>query len=503
MRKNHIDKTHYLSYVVIGESGMGPELLREPQEERDEGMRSISRSSKCWSRRLAFAGVMLAVAMVCPPAHAVNYSPGTAIMVYIHGFDNDGWTYTNVYGDDSTIDDIAEPVNQIASFTGRPTNIANPTAPNQVCGATYYGATPPAWYTSGDIAEDNALSNTYVPRYALRMAKYIKHVITRSGATSAIILSGSFGTEITRYMIEHNLCNLASDQLISRWMPIVGVMQGNWAASSINYDLLGPIFGEDPSPDIDCMQYGWVDSNISAHATMNSPYFGPIIINQFVATADGDGYITALCNQPNDGTNNVSDCKFNGYTTTAALHAATDGVLQMPGLAYYPTVHTGIVDDLGMWAGVVSAAENNIRVTITLTSFYAKVNGDLFGDSEWAFSARTKSPRAQTLWGVTNPMSNLKMEDGVSIKLDMKKGNTRYPNWVVFDMIIPPGESQLNFEFNPYELDFFNKFYDEYEIGSTKNMGLTTATLTGSTTTFTLSNGNYSATFSVAIKAVY
>jgi len=448
------------------------------------------------------AGLVMVFAAVALPAHAVNYNPSTAIMVYIHGFDNDGWTYTNVYGDDSMIDDIAEPVNQIAAFTGRPTNFQNPTAPNQVCGATYYGSVPPSWYTPEDVAADNAMP-AGVPRYALRMAKYIKHVIDRSGATSAIILSGSFGCEITRYLIEHNLCNLASDQLISRWMPIVGVVQGNWAASSINYDLLGPIFGENPSPDIDHMQYSWVDANISAHATMNSPYYGPIIINQFVATADGDGYITALCNQPNDGTCNVSDEKFSGYTTAAALHPTTDGVLQMPGLAYYPTVHTGIVDHMGMWAGVVSAAENNIRVTITLTQFYAKVNGDLLGNSEWAFSARTYAPRAATLWGVTAPMCDINMSDGVSILLKMKKGQTQYPNWTVFDMIVPPGESQLNFQFNAYELDFFNKFYDMYEIGSTRDMGLTSATLTGATSTFTLSNSNYSATFVVTIKAVY
>jgi hypothetical protein len=451
---------------------------------------------------MVFAGVVLAVAMSSPLALAVNYTPGTSIMVYIHGFDNDGWTYTNVYGDDSTIDDIAGPVNQIAAFTGRPTNIADPTAPNQVCGATYYGTVAPAWYTATDIAEDSAAVSS-VPRYALRMAKYIDHVLARSGATSAIILSGSFGTEITRYMIENNLCNLASDQMISRWMPIVGVMQGNWAASSINYDLLGPIFGEDPSPDIDHMQYDWVDANISAHATMNSPYFGPIIITQFVATDDGDGYITALCNQPNDGTNNTDDEKFSGYTTTAALHATTDGVLQMPGLAYYPTQHTGIVDHMGMWAGVVSAAENNIRVTVTMTSFYSKTNGDLFGNSEWVFSTTMTSPRAQTLWGVTSPMTDVNYSDGVSPLVELKKGNTRYPNWVVFDMIIPAGESQLNFWMNAYELDFFNKFYDMYEIGSTKNMGATSTVITGSTSTFTVSNSNYSATFSVAIKAVY
>ena len=283
----------------------------------------------------------------------------------------------------------------------------------------------------------------------------------------------------------------------------MGVLCGNWAGSNLNWEDLGPIFGETGSPDIANMEYSWIDANTSAHNTMNSSYYGPIIITQFVATADGDGYITALCNQPNDGTNNVSDEYFHGYTTTAALHAATDGTLQMPGLAYYPTVHTGIVDHMGMWAGVVAAAENNIRVTITLTSFKAKVNGDLLGNGEWVFSARTTSPRAQTLWGVTVPMCDLNYSDGVSPLFKLKKGNITYPNSVVFDMIIPPGESQLNFAFNAYELDWFNKFYDIYEIGSTKDMGLLTAVITGSTSTFTLSNGNYEAVFSVAIKAVY
>jgi len=47
-------------------------------------------------------------------------------------------------------------------------------------------------------------------------------------------------------MIEHNPLNLCSDQMISGWTPVVGVVRGNWAAAEgSNLSLLQPgtIFG--------------------------------------------------------------------------------------------------------------------------------------------------------------------------------------------------------------------------------------------------------------------
>ena len=453
-----------------------------------------------------FAAVALAFALMSSMAYAVSYNPATSIVVYVHGFDNNGWTYTNVYGDDSTIEDIAGPVNQIAAFLGRPTNISNPAAPNQVCGATYYGTQSPAWYTAADIAADNA-AGACVPKYALRMAKYIQHVLQRSGASSAIVLGGSFGGEITRYMIENNVCSLASTQMISRWMPIVGVVRGNWAASSINYDLLGPIFGEDPSPDIDCMQYSWISSNISANTTLNSTYFAPMLISQFCATDDNDGYITALNNNANDGTNMTSDEYFSGYSTTAALHAATDGTLQMPGIAYYPTVHTGIVDHMGMWAGVAAAASNNKRVTIKLSRFKAlKTNESwLLGNGEWVFNANTVSPMAATLYGVTAPMCDIRWENGASPMWRLAKNGQVTPNTILFDMIVPPGETSLTLTFNAWELDNKYPFYNIIEISGNSNMGTKVVTIstTANSTVSVVQTGNFEADFTTTIKNVY
>jgi hypothetical protein len=465
-------------------------------------MGKASRSAKFW----AFAAIALAFALAGPLAHAVNYNTNTSIIVWVHGFDNDGWTYTNLYGDDDASNgDVYGPVTQIATFLGRPTAYTDATAPNQVCGATYYGSVAPSWYTSTDIAQDNAVSG--VPRYALRMAKYIQHVLARSGATSAIVIGGSFGGEITRYMIEHNLCSLCSNQMISRWLPIVGVVRGNWAASSINYNLLGPIFGEDPSPDIDHMQYSWVNANISANTTMNSAYFGPMIIHEFMATDDTDGYITALNNNPNDSTNMVTDEYFAGYTTTAALHAATDGTLQMPGTAFYPTEHSDVADHMGMWASVAAFASNNQRVTVKLSRFKALTTNDSWiqGKGEFVYRAITTSPRANTLYGVTQPVCDINWNNGVSPKFSLAKNATVYPNSVLFDQIVPPGETSVSLSFNVWELDNKYSFYNIIELSSNSDLGTQVRSIstTAGSVISVVQTGKWEADFTTTIKSVY
>ena len=186
--------------------------------------------------------VALGLALLAPVAQAVaqpiNFNPATTITVYIHGFDASGWNSTWLAGDDSENSDACgmwNDINTLSRVMGAPTWAVDPTAPNCMCAATYYGSTLPAWYSAQDIAEDNALNGTTVPQYALREAKYIRHCLNRApGATSAHVISASFGSEVARYMIEHNLCNLCSDHLISRWSPVVGVLRGCWLAGTLN-----------------------------------------------------------------------------------------------------------------------------------------------------------------------------------------------------------------------------------------------------------------------------
>lgn len=434
---------------------------------------------------------------------AVNYNPATTVVVYVHGFDMDGWDRVGVYGDDETSGGVLDAVNQIAALAGQPTWQTNPTAPNQVAGCTYYGDTAPAWYTPADIAED-AATPTCVPRYALRVAKYVQHVLNRApSATGVTLLAGSFGGEITRYLIEHDLLGLASTQKICRWIPVVGVIRGNWAASNAP-DWLAEIFGAD-SPDIDDMQYDWVNSHISANTTMNTALFAPMIITQYCATHDPDGYITTLTNDPNDAVNMYTDEFFASYSTSAALHQATDGTLQMPGKAMLPTQHSDIADDPGLWAGAVSAATNNKRVTTVMTRIKALTNGDWWGgNGEYVFNFQVTSPRAATLYGCTSPITNMRYNDGVSPLIEVKKGETKYPNLAFVDQIVPPGETQLNAVLECYELDNHVTYYDMWEIGSTSNMGSFTFTINASSNgVVTLSNSKMQFDFTTTIRNVY
>jgi hypothetical protein len=302
-------------------------------------------------------------------------------------------------------------------------------------------------------------------------------------------------------MIEHNLLNLCSDGMISRWSPVVGVLRGNWAASTgSNLSLLplGTIFGVSNAddPDIPQMNYDWVDANISAHNTLNSPYFGPMVINQFTATDDDAGYITLLNNNANDNMNMNTDEHFAGYSTSAALHPATDGTLQMPGLAFYRNTHTGangIRNNTAMWASLAAAAQNNKRVTIKLSRLKA-LAGDTLGNGEWVYHSQVYSPRSAALYGNTRPVSDLAWEDGVSPKFSLAQNETITPNTALFDMIIPPGETQLQLNLSLEELDNQYTYYGVVEISGNSTMG--TFNLTISTTedsTVTVSNGNLEA----------
>jgi len=450
---------------------------------------------------LLCAGLLLLLA--CSTAGAVNYNPNTTVIVYIHGFDMSGWNSTGVYGDDVWDDDL----NLFASILGQPTWQTNPTAPNQIAATTYYGQIPPAWYTSQDIADVNA-QPLYVPRYAMRCAKYIKHVIDRSpGCTGALVLGGSFGAEISRYMIEKNFCNLASEQKICKWATAVGVVTGNWAASNVP-SWLASLFGAD-SPDIQQMTYDWVNANISARTTMNSAYFGPMVIGSWIATNDADDYITALCNKPNDGTNLCEDCFFWGYSTASALHQATDGTLQMPGKSFGHTVHTGIIDNQGAWAGLASFVKNNKRVTMTVTRLQCLTTGDSWiqGKGEMVVNASVTSPMANTLWGITAPMQYLITEGGMAPGVyAFSKNETKYPNCVIFDQIVPPGETSLTLSMWVDELDWHTEFYNVWEnpFGSDKNLGTVTVSApVGSTNSIYLSCGNWNADVQVAVRNVY
>jgi hypothetical protein len=446
-------------------------------------------------------------ALMASSTQGADYNPATTVIVYVHGHSPSGYLETGTFGDD-TNSHLDEPniVNNLADVLSAPTWQTGPTAPNHVAATTYYGTQAPSWYSPEDVAED-AATPLSVPRYALRVAKYIQHVMDRSGATGCTLISGSFGAEVCRYMIEYDVCGLASSQKIVRWMPVVGVVNGAWAASFTSDWFQEEILG-DASPEADEMKYEWVRDNISnPRNQMNSAFYGPMIITQFCGSNDELGALTLFSNEPNDGILLCADEQFSGYSTTAALHAATDGTLQMPGRVYLPDAHgPAIATDPGLWAGVAAAATNNKRVTIKMTRFKAKSNFDILGASEYVFDFTVTSPQAATLYGITAPIQNAGYAHGVSPMRVLSKGQTVSPsNDRIFDQIVPPGETSLSVHLHVWELDAWTAYYDMWEPGpaSTDVSHWTRSIPITGNSTITVTGTNCEADITTTVRDVY
>ena len=217
-----------------------------------------------------------------------RHNPNNTVTVYVHGFSGHGAGKTGkVYG----ADEYESFMNDIPTFLGLPT-INNPKDENKtnVFAATgYYGDTPPSYYTKQDIEDVKKVTEEFgggIPRYALILAKYSRHLMQRTGAKQVNYVSGSMGALVTRYLIEKNLEGLAGKKKIARWLTLEGVVNGNYAAS--NNDLLKIVkLFEQPNIDVDHMSSEWIENNLATGRKIaTSPYYKDILIGHETSTKD-------------------------------------------------------------------------------------------------------------------------------------------------------------------------------------------------------------------------
>jgi hypothetical protein len=153
-------------------------------------------------------------------------------------------------------------------------------------------------------------------------------------------------------------------------------------------------------------------------------------------------------------------------------------------------------------------SHNNVRVTAILTRVQALSTGDsLFqGRGEWVFSASVNSPRAAALYGATQPLNHFIRQGGIPPLLRFGRNETQFPNLVLFDQIVPPGETELRLTLWAEELDWLPKFYRVFEnpFGSNRNMGSFDAILpTIGPSVMRLMNGNMDLDVTVSVRTVY
>ena len=270
------------------------------------------------------------------------------VTIYIHGYSKSGYKRDGVYGDDN-YDPMIDTIVEMTGFATTSTYDENST--NIIAITPYYGNTSPVYYTPKDKRDIDAAQNG-IPRYALIIAKFARHIMTTTKSDKVNFLSVSMGSLVTRYLIEKDLEHLASEKKISRWLSLEGVIKGNIAASADNLLSLVNEF-EKQSPDVAQMDYDWINNNLDT----KSPYYHDIQIG--FESSTNDNASKALLSwwmrsnqhfKANDGVQIVEDTYFKADNPHAFFHSN----------------HYTLADNQAAWGYAATFLTSKKRVRLTL-----------------------------------------------------------------------------------------------------------------------------------------
>ena len=412
-----------------------------------------------------------------------SHNPNTTATIVIHGFNPDGVDLEGVFGEDVLDNSL---LYQVAEFAGLPVNDGSSTLPpNVIATTTYYGSTPPSYYTSQDITQLDAVTNQYgggIPRYALIIAKYAEHIMNRSGAHQVNIVSASMGSFVGRWLIEKNSGQLANEGKIARWLSLEGVLCGNWAASNDLVQDLWDDFGT-PSVDVEQMNYAWVEANLhSPRNEADNPLYSDILIGMEMSSRDtaGNGILTDIMLlvgdfHANDGVVTVDDAYFASMTPQSKFNSlpATSSWMHVNHyeLKEYQPAMMQIANFLTQRRRVTAKV---IRLQVTNT----EEPDDFWWDwmpAEIVIESEVHSQLAEELWGITEPVC-IRGIEGVSSPIYEfdENGEEITLSHIVFDDFVAEGETTLLINLGCYEIDWSEKYGifepldgDGNELGST------------------------------------
>ena len=410
-----------------------------------------------WAAPLLAAGLLAASSAVS----AAN-DPSHTITIWVHGFEANGVDRHGVYGDDIVLG-LAD---SLASLVGLPTLDPGEDSPppNVVAATTYYGDTPPAYYSAADIADVDRVTAQWgggVPRYALIVAKYARHLLQRSGAQQVNFASASFGSLVARWLIEKNVEGLAGEGKIARWLSAEGVLCGNWAASrDATVDLLQAL--GITTIDLLHMSYGWIEANLHSPGTeLDNPLLAGILIGQMGSTDDSahDAALSVAMAgyrefAPNDGVQALPDAYFHTVTDSSRLLGMT------PTLSLFHDGHLDLGGDRGAWAQLASFLTQRRRVTVVMTSAQVFDLHEIalpywdWRPAEIVFESRAYSPQVEARWGISEPLSTLEKEGAAApLRRYWQPGETQSFRQVVFDDFVLDDETELRLDLHADEID--------------------------------------------------
>ncbi len=429
----------------------------------------------------------------------VPLSKEQSVTVYIHGYDDRGTSYENTYGYDA----YDPMLNRLVELTGFDTlqtyDPANFT--NVITVTPYYGQKAPDYYTQEDIREVEEITHAYgggIPRYALIVAKYAKHVMALTGAEHVNFISASMGSLVARWIIEKDVEHLASEKRILRWQTLEGVIRGNRLASNKKLVEYANAFQKQPI-DVEQMSYRWVERYLhKPRSEAASSYYQDIAISQISSTKPGDPFDWLMLTIPNDGYQAVEDT----YFETVLPQARHNGL--PPTHTFFHRTHLGLKQDDGAWANAATFLLPHKRVRILLKEATVDDIHEhtyfLNKSAEIVFESQVFSPYVEKKWGIADAISERLYESGIlPIHKYKKDHQTKAVVQVLYDDYVLQEETKLRLVMAAYEVDQSLKYGVHDELGSREKLGSQTLTLDLKNSSYTIKARDWSGIIDVQI----
>ena len=403
------------------------------------------------------------------------------VTIYVHGFEKDGFKLAQSYGNDYS-NNFTDKLSQFTQYP-KLADYDKSNFTNVLTSVEYYGDEAPSYYDESDKNDMEAITTQYeggIPRYALIVAKYAKHILNETGAERVNLVSVSMGSLIVRWMIEKNVENLASEKKIEKWMTAEGLIRGNYGYTKIASVPLIPVHSFiDDSAETRHMKYSWIEENLAVdRSIMKSPYYSDILVGQISMTDSekeqaGLKYILIEEGfQANDGYQLVKDTYF----------GEVENSIQAPSHTLVHTDHVGIEESDITFRSISNFLQAKKRVRITLLDVQASDIHEniatLNTNTETVFQSTIASSQGllceRVYAGATlNVYSYTKNDQNLKI------------NQILFDDFVEATESTLLVKIQGYELDRSSKYsITEVSTGTKESMG-------ESIDSITLTNGIY------------
>lgn len=398
------------------------------------------------------AGSTSALVTVQPTSAVPAFDPALTLTIVAGGIDSNGPSSTGQYGVVGT----GSVLRQVAARMGVPTGDVAPNAPNQFSEFVFYGTQPPPYYSASDTAEvDRQQRGT--PRYALIIAKGIRHLMARTGARHVNLVGASLGGMTSRYIIEKDLEGLCSSGVIVRWLTIESTAGGAYLAqlltrNQLTLPILSLLFRQPIDPtDLLTVSYDFAEREFNTPDSHRStcPFLANIIVGHQISSdfEFNNRYATYLSGvKPNDGLLLTQDQR---------LHQIDARPLRGPATVVHDTNHDSVRHDEGAHAALANFLRSRRRVTVRLLLAQVRTLPEqaLHGDGEVAFVANIRSPEAQREWGVTDEIATVNDINGMSPLHSFGVNQTKALNEVVFDWFVAPGEQRLELRLSAFEID--------------------------------------------------